>query len=65
MSNTYLRNICTLCLCFLLAVAGFGAFWGQSIPSSTLIADKKLPIYCVQTDSPKVAISFDAAWGNV
>ena len=25
---------------------------------------QKLPIYCVNTESPKVAISFDAAWGN-
>lgn len=23
-----------------------------------------LPIYCVDTDEPKVALSFDAAWGN-
>jgi peptidoglycan/xylan/chitin deacetylase (PgdA/CDA1 family) len=23
-----------------------------------------LPIYCVETDSKKIAISFDAAWGN-
>lgn len=25
--------------------------------------DRKLPIYCVQTDEPKVSVSFDAAWG--
>jgi len=24
---------------------------------------RKLPIYCVETDKPQVAISFDAAWG--
>jgi peptidoglycan/xylan/chitin deacetylase (PgdA/CDA1 family) len=24
---------------------------------------RKIPIYCVSTDAPKVAISFDAAWG--
>ena len=27
-------------------------------------ANRKLPIYCVDTDSKKIAISFDAAWGN-
>lgn len=27
-------------------------------------SEKKLPIYCVDTDEKKVAISFDAAWGN-
>jgi len=26
-------------------------------------AKRKLPIYCVETDKPQVAISFDAAWG--
>lgn len=26
--------------------------------------DKKLPIYCVDTENKKIAISFDAAWGN-
>ncbi|MBQ4346994.1 MAG: polysaccharide deacetylase family protein [Firmicutes bacterium] len=25
--------------------------------------ERKLPIYCVQTDKPQVALSFDAAWG--
>ncbi|MBQ2117135.1 MAG: polysaccharide deacetylase family protein [Lachnospiraceae bacterium] len=26
--------------------------------------DRELPIYCVQTDEPKIALTFDAAWGN-
>ena len=26
--------------------------------------ERKLPIYCVEQSSPKVSISFDAAWGN-
>lgn len=34
----------------------------ESITAS--VATKELPIYCVQTDKPQVAISFDAAWGN-
>lgn len=34
-----------------------------SIVSST-VGDKELPIYCVDTDEKKVALSFDAAWGN-
>lgn len=28
------------------------------------VADKELPIYCVRTEKPQVALSFDAAWGN-
>lgn len=38
------------------------------IPSSTFVSsqtsDRLLPIYCVETDSKVVALSFDAAWGN-
>jgi hypothetical protein len=26
-------------------------------------SERKLPIYCVETDKPQVSISFDAAWG--
>jgi len=32
---------------------------------SSTISKKKLPIYCVDTDKPKIALSFDAAWGNI
>ena len=28
------------------------------------VKDRKLPIYCVQTEKPHAALSFDAAWGN-
>lgn len=31
---------------------------------SASAATKELPIYCVKTDKPQVALSFDAAWGN-
>lgn len=36
------------------------------IGSTTIFAtnDRKLPIYCVETDKKQIAISFDAAWGN-
>ena len=27
-------------------------------------SDRRLPIYCVETDKKQIAISFDAAWGN-
>ena len=35
-----------------------------TISSHVGINSKELPIYCVSTDEPKIAISFDAAWGN-
>ena len=34
------------------------------ISVSNTVNGRELPIYCVQTDEPKVAISFDAAWGD-
>ena len=38
----------------ILTVGGQIAFAGN---------DRKLPIYCVETDKKRIAISFDAAWG--
>lgn len=40
----------------------------KTIPGSIAVSHnaggRELPIYCVDTKEPKVAISFDAAWGN-
>ena len=38
------------------AAARVGAFAANNL-------ERKLPIYCVQTEEPKVSVSFDAAWG--
>ena len=38
-----------------------------SAPAVLLAAnqpERSLPIYCVQTDQPQIALTFDAAWGN-
>lgn len=35
-----------------------------TVSSSSAVNGRELPIYCVQTDQKKVALSFDAAWGN-
>lgn len=34
------------------------------VATSSTVGSRELPIYCVQTDKPQIAISFDAAWGN-
>ena len=51
-----------LMLCFSLVVAIIAV----SVGSAVAFADneRKLPIYCVETDKKQIAISFDAAWGN-
>ncbi|MDO4261405.1 MAG: polysaccharide deacetylase family protein [Eubacteriales bacterium] len=58
------RSVCTPALCLLLAVAGLLAFRGRSESVSARTENRCLPIYCVNTDKPKVSVSFDAAWGN-
>lgn len=37
---------------------------GSLLPTSGSAGGKELPIYCVQTEEPKIALTFDAAWGN-
>lgn len=37
---------------------------GKSMTVSNSVDGRKLPIYCVDTPEKKIAISFDAAWGN-
>lgn len=37
---------------------------GTILPTSSAAGGKELPIYCVQTEEPKIALTFDAAWGN-
>lgn len=37
---------------------------GAILLTSASAGGKQLPIYCVQTDEPKIALTFDAAWGN-
>lgn len=37
---------------------------GSFAPTSAPAAKNEIPIYCVQTNEPKIALTFDAAWGN-
>ncbi len=62
------KKFLALGVCFCLACGtGLGLWLDEATPASTIFttaqADKKLPIYCVDTAEPKIAISFDAAWG--
>lgn len=48
-------------------LAGFGVFLmpkTSHVNSSSTVNGRELPIYCVQTQEPKIALTFDAAWGN-
>ena len=48
-----------------VTLAGIGIF-GTSYAKvvSTSAEQRKIPIYCVETEKKEVSISFDAAWGN-
>lgn len=37
---------------------------GANVSVSNSVDGRELPIYCVETQEKKIAISFDAAWGN-
>ena len=66
--KTNLRNQVIKSALFLLGVVAFvkcvTTFVHQAVSVSSTINGKELPIYCVETDEKKVALSFDAAWGN-
>lgn len=49
---------------FLLLIAAAGGYLSQNISVSSNTSGRELPIYCVDTEEKKVALSFDAAWGN-
>ena len=50
----------------LLVILFVGVKFGmsQTVNVSNTVNGKELPIYSVKTDDKKVALSFDAAWGN-
>lgn len=58
------RGLSVLFLCALLFLAGSYYTKDQTVTVSNMQSQKELPIYCVQTDKPQIALSFDAAWGN-
>ena len=58
------RKLLTVLACALAAAAIFCAVHYPAAVSAAA-ADRQLPMYCVQRDQKMVAISFDAAWGDV
>lgn len=49
-------------VCVLLG--GAFCYLPQVLSVSSSVNGRDLPIYCVQTDKPQIALTFDAAWGN-
>lgn len=53
-----------LVMALAIALAGSFKYVAGISKVSSNVNGRELPIYCVQTDEKKVALSFDAAWGN-
>lgn len=47
-----------------ILLIGAGVGLSKTVNVSNTVNGKELPIYSVETDEKKVALSFDAAWGN-
>ena len=50
-----------IALSAVLVAAGLGRQYQTSSASNT--GERKIPVYCVDTNEKKIAITFDAAWG--
>ena len=49
----------------IITIIGFGIkILPNAVTVSSTGSKRDLPIYCVDTDENKVALSFDAAWGD-
>ena len=64
MKHLFLSKAGILALCLTVVLVGTIFFGEDTVPASALVESRRLPIYCVQTEAPKVSLSFDAAWGN-
>lgn len=54
----------TFALATIALIQGITRMLPDSVTVSNTVNGRELPIYCVQTDDNKIALSFDAAWGN-
>ncbi len=57
-----LKAFTVAALCYAAVVVSVPA--AQTVFMTAEGAQRKLPIYCVDTPDKKVAVSFDAAWGD-
>lgn len=54
-----------LCACFFLLFAALFTYIPKAVDTiGGLLFERRLPIYCVKTQNPQVALTFDAAWGK-
>lgn len=56
------HHLLVIFFCFLVIIGIFMGITG--ISATTAATSRKLPVYSVETDEKKIAITFDAAWTN-
>ena len=64
LTNNNFTGKVLIALTVFVFVAGLVVYLPTTSMVSNTVGDRELPIYCVDTDEKKVALSFDAAWGN-
>ncbi|MBO5241084.1 MAG: polysaccharide deacetylase family protein [Lachnospiraceae bacterium] len=58
------KNVIWSMAFLVLGIASFFSIAPHTLATSSKVSGRNLPIYCVETTEPKIALSFDAAWGN-
>lgn len=61
--TAFFKKAC-ICAAALLCLFAVGMKLREEITVSNTVNGRELPIYCVETDEKKIALTFDAAWGN-
>ena len=59
-----LKKYGVIILTLSMALTGSYNYLTDLISVSSNVNGRELPIYSVETDEKKIALSFDAAWGN-
>lgn len=67
MKETLKQRLTSITLCIMAMVSILSIV--SAVKNAAVITNsaqgRKLPIYCVKKEEPKISISFDAAWGNI
>lgn len=58
------KGIAASIIAVVVIIAILTAISSESVYAVLAVKNKKTPIYCVQTEEKKVAVSFDCAWGT-
>lgn len=58
-----MKKSCLL-IAFIICALAIGNKLTDEITVSNTVNGRELPIYCVDTEEKKIALTFDAAWGN-